>query len=869
MPHLKAYDKEGNILAIGYNVYTEQGSVIIPNLKPHTKYPQGEFYVSWEGDNYESEKTVVPEFTTLESSYKEITFYAKDILTVKPKTAYDIAVDNGFTGTEGEWVKSIKGEPGEPGKDGKSFSFEDLSAEQLSLLKGKQGEPGKDGKDGKSSYELAVEEGFQGELDEYLDSLHGEKGEPLKFSDLTEEQIQSLKGQDGTMTFEDLTEEQKASLKGEPGEPGEPGRDGVDGKDGLSAYQVAKEYGYKGTEREWLESLKMDNNEVINARGDKENLNERITYIESSADRVNKNYSSIEEYGGKITDSFDNSSIVNNLVSTKEDIYIKLPKGNIKMSNIILPSNKNIIIEGSGEGITNIDTTGQFFRTYNPLVFSTEVSSTSTLAEGETEIPLLNTNNVKVGQLVTLVSNEDMEETSRSVKKYHTAIITDIKDNNITLDRGLPAKFTLNSNKDYVISVKGYKAGKIKISNLTVSGEYNGFFIDLQQTYKMEIDSVTIKNKNKGYQGLISGGTITQDGGEMKAIRAMGCVDLKVRNCSFEYISYGVMPTGGTTSVLVENCTALRCRHVCAPTGGSQNVTVSNCNAYHCFAGYDSHQTAYDTKHINCSSYHDEIPSKFRGRIDYITGCNFEGGIELSHDPGLVNTKEYVKFTKQVSGGTIVQKKLLATGINVTIRDVYVNGILNTLTIHNSLIISDTTVKLDSFEGLGNDTTGKRIDYMLWLSFAKSTSITNINLIGSFEDKDRSNSDIQDTPFSAIKINRDDNKGFVKLEEIIINGFDYGIYLPISLDMSNFKLSNININSCVTGIYNEPNYKDNLSINNINFKNNKINILEPFRFRYKNRPESPLKGQEYYDEGIKKKIIYDGSNWIDFNGNIV
>lgn len=112
MPHLKAYDKEGNILAIGYNAKNNQGSVIIPNLSPHTNYPQGEFYVSWEGDNYESEKTVVPEFTTLESSYKEITFYAKDILTVKPKTAYDIAVDNGFSGTEEEWVKSIKGEPG-------------------------------------------------------------------------------------------------------------------------------------------------------------------------------------------------------------------------------------------------------------------------------------------------------------------------------------------------------------------------------------------------------------------------------------------------------------------------------------------------------------------------------------------------------------------------------------------------------------------------------------------------------------------------------------------------------------------------------------------------------------------------------------
>lgn len=33
MPHLKAYDRKGNILAIGYNVelHEEVGSVIIPN----------------------------------------------------------------------------------------------------------------------------------------------------------------------------------------------------------------------------------------------------------------------------------------------------------------------------------------------------------------------------------------------------------------------------------------------------------------------------------------------------------------------------------------------------------------------------------------------------------------------------------------------------------------------------------------------------------------------------------------------------------------------------------------------------------------------------------------------------------------------
>ncbi|XWX32192.1 hypothetical protein CVCBTDTO_CDS0176 [Staphylococcus phage PG-2021_8] len=260
MPHLKAYDKEGNVLAIGYNVelHEEIGSVIIPNLAPHTYYPRGEFFVSWEAERYETDKVEVPGFTTHESSFKEITFYFKDHILVKTKTAYDIAVENGFQGTEQEWVESIKGEKGEKGetgvagKDGKSFGFEDLSEEQLNMLKGEKGEKGEDGK---SSYELAVDEGFQGDLNEYLDSLHGEKGEPLRFSDLTEEQIQSLKGQDGTMTFEDLTEEQKQSLKGDKGDTGEKGEDGE------SAYDLAVENGFQGSITEFLESLKGEKGE--------------------------------------------------------------------------------------------------------------------------------------------------------------------------------------------------------------------------------------------------------------------------------------------------------------------------------------------------------------------------------------------------------------------------------------------------------------------------------------------------------------------------------------------------------------------------------------------------------------------------------
>lgn len=55
------------------------------------------------------------------------------------------------------------------------------------------------GPQGKSAYQLAVENGFKGTESEWL---------------------ASLKGADGEVTFESLTDEQKASLKGDTGETG-------------------------------------------------------------------------------------------------------------------------------------------------------------------------------------------------------------------------------------------------------------------------------------------------------------------------------------------------------------------------------------------------------------------------------------------------------------------------------------------------------------------------------------------------------------------------------------------------------------------------------------------------------------------------
>lgn len=88
-------------------------------------------------------------------------------------SAYEVAVANGFIGTESEWLESLIGEQGETGPQG----IQGIQGEE-----GEQGETGPTGAtgaagdDGLSAYELAVEEGFIGTLEEWLESLIGPEG---------------------------------------------------------------------------------------------------------------------------------------------------------------------------------------------------------------------------------------------------------------------------------------------------------------------------------------------------------------------------------------------------------------------------------------------------------------------------------------------------------------------------------------------------------------------------------------------------------------------------------------------------------------------------------------------------------------------
>ena len=101
-------------------------------------------------------------------------------------SAYEIAVANGFTGTEAEWLAALKGNDGTPGTPGAAGAA-GKSAYEIAVANGYtgsetewlaslEGTPGTAGAAGKSAYEIAVANGFTGTETEWLASLKGEPG---------------------------------------------------------------------------------------------------------------------------------------------------------------------------------------------------------------------------------------------------------------------------------------------------------------------------------------------------------------------------------------------------------------------------------------------------------------------------------------------------------------------------------------------------------------------------------------------------------------------------------------------------------------------------------------------------------------------
>ena len=145
-------------------------------------------------------------------------------------SAYEIAQNNGFEGTQTEWLASLKGDKGDSGKQGVKGDKGDKGDTGERGLQGAKGDTGEIGADGKSAYEVWLSIGNSGTETDFLNSLKGEKGDIG---------LQGIQGE-----------------KGDKGNTGAKGSKGDTGADGKSAYDVWLAQGNSGTETDFLNSLK-------------------------------------------------------------------------------------------------------------------------------------------------------------------------------------------------------------------------------------------------------------------------------------------------------------------------------------------------------------------------------------------------------------------------------------------------------------------------------------------------------------------------------------------------------------------------------------------------------------------------------------
>ena len=143
------------------------------------------------------------------------------------KSAYEIWLEQGNTGSQSDFLQWLKGADGADGKDGKD---------------GKDGTNGSNGSTGKSAFEIFLEynpnyEGTEEEwIEEYLASMGGgvsiEKIEKTRSEGLVDYY---------TITFTNGDTYEFTITNGANGKDGKDGADGKDGKD-LTAYEMYQEY---------------------------------------------------------------------------------------------------------------------------------------------------------------------------------------------------------------------------------------------------------------------------------------------------------------------------------------------------------------------------------------------------------------------------------------------------------------------------------------------------------------------------------------------------------------------------------------------------------------------------------------------------
>lgn len=215
------------------------------------------------------------------------------------------------------------------------------------------------GEAGKSAYDIAVEHGFVGTEEEWLESLRGPQGEQ---GPQGEKGDQGEKGEQG--------EQGPQGEKGEQGEPGKDGADGEDGKDGADGSNGAP--GVNGSDGDrgslWfygsdVPSAHVFDSDVSLQEGDMYlcSANNSIWYYKDAAWVV------VTSLGdSNVGQADDQESLKEAIETAGENGMVSLAAGEYNLTDVTLP--KGFTLVGTGE--TKIDLPSGYTVSYDNVTFT-------------------------------------------------------------------------------------------------------------------------------------------------------------------------------------------------------------------------------------------------------------------------------------------------------------------------------------------------------------------------------------------------------------------------------------------------------------------------------------------------------------------
>ena len=242
-------------------------------------------------------------------------------------SAYEIWLSLGNSGTETDFITSLKGEKGDRGSQGKKGDKGDTGEQGI------QGIQGEKGNDGKSAYEIWLSIGNSGTETDFIASLKGDRGEQGLQGIQGEIGLTGERGADGKSAYQTWLslgnsgteadfimslkgEQGLQGIKGEKGDTGEQGLQGVQGEIGLTGKSDKDGFSptievCENTETSYrlLITNKTNTFETPNLKGLNDISNDKISALQNQISNLNKLISTLQTGGGnlKVTTLFDSS----------------------------------------------------------------------------------------------------------------------------------------------------------------------------------------------------------------------------------------------------------------------------------------------------------------------------------------------------------------------------------------------------------------------------------------------------------------------------------------------------------------------------------------------------------------------------------